>query len=92
MKVFCKFINAFESYFLSVFEISFKDSYIFLVSSYSTKEEVSLRRNGQRYKFTNIPGRTKNTIDVEKHPLNTVGHHEILNESCEPKLTFFKIT
>lgn len=64
----------------------------FLVSSYSTKEEVALRRNGQRYKFTNIPGRTKNTIDVEKHPLNTVGHHEILNESCEPKLTFFKIT
>lgn len=57
----------------------------FLVSSYSTKEEVALRRNEQRYKFTNIPGRTKNPIDVKKHPLNTVGHHEILNESCDPK-------
>lgn len=45
----------------------------------------SLKKNEQRYKFTNIPGRTKNPIDVEKHPLNTVGHHEILNESCDTK-------
>lgn len=57
-----------------------------LVSSFRTKEEAALKKkNEQRYKFTNIPGRTKNPIDVEKHPLNTVGHHEILNESCDPK-------
>lgn len=37
-----------------------------LVSSLRIKEEVALKKKEQRYEFTNIPGRTKNPIDVEK--------------------------